>query len=140
MLTRDPLHAQPRVWGEPAEIAPDVFMYPAFVNTYALRTPAGLLLVDPGFGHASGSLQEAVRGWSDAPLNTALYTHGHVDHAFGLRGYDYVTTDTPTPSASSCVSAATPAAAPSAAHATSSSTAAKPAPSRPCPSDPPRPR
>ena len=54
MLTRDPLHAVPRVWGEPCEIAPDVFMHPAFVNTYALRTPAGLLLVDPGFGHAVG--------------------------------------------------------------------------------------
>jgi len=87
MLTRDPLHAAPRVWGEPGEIAPDVFMHPAFVNSYALRTPVGLLLVDPGFGHASNSLQQAVRQWSDAPLHTALYTHGHVDHAFGLRAF-----------------------------------------------------
>jgi glyoxylase-like metal-dependent hydrolase (beta-lactamase superfamily II) len=62
-------------------------MVPAFVNTYALRTPAGLLLVDPGFGHASDSVREAVRGWSDAPLHTAVYTHGHVDHAFGLRAF-----------------------------------------------------
>ena len=87
MLTTDPLHAQPRVWGDPGEIAPDVFLYPAFVNTYALRTPAGLLLVDPGFGHAAGAMHEAVRGWSDAPLHTAVYTHGHVDHAFGLRAF-----------------------------------------------------
>ena len=87
MLTTDPLHAAPRVWGDPGEIAPDVFMYPAFVNSYAMKTPAGLLLVDPGFGHASGSLQEAVRGWSAAPLHTAVYTHGHVDHAFGLRAF-----------------------------------------------------
>jgi glyoxylase-like metal-dependent hydrolase (beta-lactamase superfamily II) len=87
MLTRDPQHAAARVWGEAGEIAPDVFMVPAFVNTYALRTPAGLLLVDPGFGHASDSVREAVRGWSDAPLHTAVYTHGHVDHAFGLRAF-----------------------------------------------------
>jgi len=87
MLTRDPLHAAPRVWGEPGEIAPDVFMHPAFVNSYALRTPVGLLLVDPGFGHASNSLQQAVRQWSDVPLHTAVYTHGHVDHAFGLRAF-----------------------------------------------------
>ena len=87
MLTRDPLHAVPRVWGEPCEIAPDVFMYPAFVNTYAVKTPAGLLLVDPGFGHASETIREAVRAWSDAPLHTAVYTHGHVDHAFGLRAF-----------------------------------------------------
>jgi glyoxylase-like metal-dependent hydrolase (beta-lactamase superfamily II) len=87
MLTTDPLHAAPRVWGDPGEVAPDVFMYPAFVNSYALRTPAGLLLVDPGFGHASTSLREAVRQWSDAPLASAVYTHGHVDHAFGLRAF-----------------------------------------------------
>jgi glyoxylase-like metal-dependent hydrolase (beta-lactamase superfamily II) len=87
MLTTDPLRAQPRVWGEPAEIAPDVFMYPAFVNTYALKTPAGLLIVDPGFTHAAGAMREAVRGWSDAPLHSAVYTHGHVDHAFGLRAF-----------------------------------------------------
>jgi glyoxylase-like metal-dependent hydrolase (beta-lactamase superfamily II) len=87
MLTADPLHAQARVWGDPFEVAPDVFMFPAFVNTYALRTPAGLLLVDPGFGHASRPMHDAVRAWSDAPLHTAVYTHGHVDHAFGLRAF-----------------------------------------------------
>jgi glyoxylase-like metal-dependent hydrolase (beta-lactamase superfamily II) len=87
MLTRDPAHAAPRVWGDPCEIAPDVFMFPAFVNSYALRTPSGLLLVDPGFGHASDSLRQAVRQWSDAALHTAVYTHGHVDHAFGLRAF-----------------------------------------------------
>jgi len=87
MLTRDPVQATPRVWGKPGEIAPDVFMYPAFVNTYALRTPAGLLIVDPGFTHGSETVHEAIRGWSDAPLHTAVYTHGHVDHAFGLRAF-----------------------------------------------------
>lgn len=87
MLTTDPLNAQPRVWGDPGPIAPDVFLYPAFVNTYALRTPAGLLLVDPGFTHTTGAVHEAVRRWSDAPLHTAVYTHGHVDHAFGLRAF-----------------------------------------------------
>jgi glyoxylase-like metal-dependent hydrolase (beta-lactamase superfamily II) len=87
MLTRDPLHAAARVWGDTCEIAPDVLMIPAFVNTYALRTPAGLLLVDPGFVHTSDTVRDTVRGWSDAPLHTALYTHGHVDHAFGLRAF-----------------------------------------------------
>jgi glyoxylase-like metal-dependent hydrolase (beta-lactamase superfamily II) len=87
MVTHDPLRARARVWGRPAEIAPDLFMYPAFVNTYALRTPVGLLLVDPGFTHASDAIRTAVRAWSDAPLHTAVYTHGHVDHAFGLRAF-----------------------------------------------------
>jgi hypothetical protein len=87
MLTRDPAQATPRVWGESGEIAPDVFMVPAFVNTYALRTDGGLLIVDPGFGHTSATVRDAVRAWSDAPLHTAVYTHGHVDHAFGLRAF-----------------------------------------------------
>ncbi len=87
MLTREPGRATPRVWGTPGEVAPDVFMYPAFVNSYALRTPDGLLLVDPGFTHTSDAVREAVREWSDAPLHTAVYTHGHVDHAFGLRAF-----------------------------------------------------
>jgi glyoxylase-like metal-dependent hydrolase (beta-lactamase superfamily II) len=85
MVTTDPLTARPQLYGDPAEVAPDVFMHPAFVNTYALRTPAGVLLVDPGLGNLASSVHRAVRAWSDAPLHTAVYTHGHADHAFGLR-------------------------------------------------------
>ncbi|HVO24011.1 MAG TPA: alkyl sulfatase dimerization domain-containing protein [Candidatus Margulisiibacteriota bacterium] len=87
MVTTDPANASPRLYGTPQEVAPDVFMHPAFVNTYALRTPVGLLLVDPGLGNLADSVHQAVRGWSDAPLHTAVYTHGHADHAFGLRPF-----------------------------------------------------
>ena len=87
MLATDPLAATPAFFGEPGEVAPDVFMHPAFINTYALRTPDGLVLVDPGFGHTSRSVQDAVRAWSEAPLCVAVYTHGHADHAFGLRAW-----------------------------------------------------
>jgi glyoxylase-like metal-dependent hydrolase (beta-lactamase superfamily II) len=87
MLTTDPLSATPAFFGEPGEVAPDVFMHPAFVNTYAVRTPDRLVLIDPGFGHTSDAVQEAVRAWSTAPLRTAVYTHGHPDHAFGLRSW-----------------------------------------------------
>jgi alkyl sulfatase BDS1-like metallo-beta-lactamase superfamily hydrolase len=87
MVTDDPLHASPRFFGPSVEIAPDVFMHGTFVNTYAMRTPGGLVLVDPGLTHAALTVHEAVRRWSDAPLRVALYTHGHVDHAYGLRGF-----------------------------------------------------
>jgi len=87
MLVTDPLAASPRFYGPAGEVAPDVFMHPAFVNSYALRTPAGLLLVDPGLPQTSNPLQQAVRAWSDAPLATAVYTHGHADHAFGLEAF-----------------------------------------------------
>ena len=87
MLITDPLTATPAFFGEPGEVAPDVFMYPAFVNTYAVRTPDGLVLVDPGLTHTSDMIRGAVRAWSDAPLRVAVYTHGHADHAFGLRAW-----------------------------------------------------
>ena len=54
------------------------------MNTYALRTDIGVLLVDPGLLLGAHSVHRAVREWSTAPLHTAVYTHGHIDHAFGL--------------------------------------------------------
>ena len=87
MVTTDPATAKPRFTADPHVVAPDVFMHPAFVNTYAMATPGGLLLIDPGFGNLSRSVQSRVRAWSDAPLAVAVYTHGHADHAFGLRAF-----------------------------------------------------
>ena len=63
-------------------------MHPAFVNSYALRTPAGLAARSiPASARPATVLRKAVRAWSDAPLHTAVYTHGHADHAFGLRAF-----------------------------------------------------
>ncbi len=87
MLTSDPLHARLTLYAEPTEVAPGVLMHGAFINSYAVQTPDGLLLIDPGFAHLSDSLHQAVRAWSEAPLHTAVYTHGHADHAFGLAAF-----------------------------------------------------
>ena len=88
MVTDDPKNAVvPRLWAKANAVQPDVLMHTAFVNTYAVATGAGLLLVDPGLGANSAAVYEAVRDWSDAPLHTALYTHGHPDHAFGLAAW-----------------------------------------------------
>ena len=57
------------------------------MNTYALRTDVGLLLIDPGLLRNSKSVFAAIRAWSDAALHTVVYTHGHVDHACGLRAF-----------------------------------------------------
>ncbi len=62
-------------------------MHTAFVNTYAVTTSAGLVLIDPGLEGTTDQVRQAVRVWSDAPLHTAVYTHGHADHAFGLRSW-----------------------------------------------------
>jgi alkyl sulfatase BDS1-like metallo-beta-lactamase superfamily hydrolase len=66
------------------EIAPDLFFVQGFANVSALRTPAGLVLVDTGNWLSAGKSFEAVRAHTPDLVHTAVYTHGHVDHAFGL--------------------------------------------------------
>lgn len=53
------------------------------VNAVLFETDAGLVLVDTGMGPAGPAILEAMRSVSDKPLHTVIYTHGHVDHAFG---------------------------------------------------------
>ena len=68
------------------ELAPGIAFFKAFVNVTAVGTAEGLVLVDTGaYLPASHKLSyEAVRGWNRERLHTAIYTHGHVDHAYGL--------------------------------------------------------
>ena len=87
MVTTDPRHATPRFGAPPQEVAPGVLMHANFSNSYAVKTSAGLLLVDPGLARNSRSVHQAVRAWSDLPLHTAVYTHGHIDHAMGLSAF-----------------------------------------------------
>ncbi len=87
MVTSDPLHATPRFSGPAQQVAPGVFMHPVFVNTYAVQTPAGRLLIDPGTTRGAASVHAAIRGWSADAVHTAVYTHGHLDHAFGLKPF-----------------------------------------------------
>jgi glyoxylase-like metal-dependent hydrolase (beta-lactamase superfamily II) len=87
MVTTDPDRARPRVFAQPGALTDDVFMHPLFVNTYAMASSDGLMLIDPGIWQHTDTVHRAVRAWSDAPLHTAVYTHGHADHAFGLRAF-----------------------------------------------------
>jgi glyoxylase-like metal-dependent hydrolase (beta-lactamase superfamily II) len=87
MVTTDPVHAHVNMFAEPAEVAPDVLMSASFVNSYVVRLPSGLLIIDPGFEHTGPALFDAVRKWTDLPVVAAVYTHGHADHAFGLKPF-----------------------------------------------------
>jgi alkyl sulfatase BDS1-like metallo-beta-lactamase superfamily hydrolase len=60
----------------------------SFANVVALETADGLVLVDTGSYVSAGRSHELVRSWSGRPLHTAVYTHGHVDHAFGLPPFE----------------------------------------------------
>jgi alkyl sulfatase BDS1-like metallo-beta-lactamase superfamily hydrolase len=69
---------------ETEEIAPGLVFLQGFANVSALRSDAGLVLVDTGAYLTAGRSFEAIRRVETARLHAAVYTHGHVDHAFGL--------------------------------------------------------
>ncbi len=70
------------------ELAPKLGFMSAFSNVGVFDTGDGLVFLDTSsFFHAALVHQE-VRKWSDAPVHTAIYTHGHVDHVFGLTPFE----------------------------------------------------
>ncbi|MDI3390305.1 alkyl sulfatase dimerization domain-containing protein [Streptomyces sp. B-S-A8] len=67
------------------EVAPRTFVIqPGMANVALFETDEGLLLVDAGCAGDGPALLQTVRRISRLPLHTVVFTHGHVDHAFGL--------------------------------------------------------
>jgi glyoxylase-like metal-dependent hydrolase (beta-lactamase superfamily II) len=67
-----------------AEICDDVVFVPSFANVSAFATEDGLVLVDTASSFVAGAVHEELRRWSGQRLNTAVYSHGHIDHVFGV--------------------------------------------------------
>lgn len=60
----------------------------AFSNVAAVATEDGLVFIDTSSPFHAHKLFAAIRGWSDKRVHTAVYTHGHVDHVFGLGPFE----------------------------------------------------
>lgn len=75
-------------WGELAELDPSTAFVVAFANVSGFATAEGLVLVDTGSPFLAEWCHRAVRRWSDRPLSTAVFTHGHIDHVFGMDRYE----------------------------------------------------
>jgi alkyl sulfatase BDS1-like metallo-beta-lactamase superfamily hydrolase len=69
--------------GEYEEIADGVMFYRWFANVTAVKTREGLVMVDTGGYFNQAATVELLRKFSPDRVNTAIYTHGHVDHACG---------------------------------------------------------
>ncbi len=69
---------------EAEEVADGVAFVPSFANVSAVTTDDGLVLVDTGSAVLASSVHQALRAWTDQRLNTAVYSHGHIDHVFGV--------------------------------------------------------
>ncbi len=74
--------------GERCEVADATLFVHGFANSAVLTTDEGLVIVDSGSQAASGSIHASVRAWSDLPAHTVVFTHGHIDHCFGVERYD----------------------------------------------------
>ena len=67
-----------------AEICAGVAFLPAFANVTAIRTADGLVLVDTGSAFVARAIHDDLRRWTGERLHTAIYSHGHIDHVFGV--------------------------------------------------------
>ena len=69
------------------KVCEGVYFFKGFANTIVLETSAGLVMVDPA-GIVDVTIKyPAIRKVLSAPLNTAIFTHGHTDHVFGVGDY-----------------------------------------------------
>jgi len=67
-----------------AEVEQGVAFVPSFANVSAFATGDGLVLVDTGSSFVASAVHDTLRRWSADRLNTAVYSHGHIDHVFGV--------------------------------------------------------
>ena len=67
-----------------AEVRDGVAFLPSFANVTAFATGDGLVLVDTGSPFVAAAVHDELRRWSGQRLNTAVYSHGHIDHTSGM--------------------------------------------------------
>lgn len=88
-----------RITQELTELADGIALIESFSHVVVVNTGEGLVTFDAS-GAASGpAVVESLRAWSDEPVHSIVYTHGHLDHVGGSRAFaaDAEARDFPTP-------------------------------------------
>src|ERR1700675_3658476 len=73
--------------GGPVEVAERTWFQSRFSGVTAFETDDGIVLVDSGMAPLGPQLASMLREKTDAPIHTAIFSHGHVDHAYGLQAF-----------------------------------------------------
>ena len=55
----------------------------SFSHVVSLRTDDGLVCFDTSLRQMAPAVIESIRGWSEDPFHTLVFTHGHLDHVGG---------------------------------------------------------
>lgn len=82
--------------GGPVRVAERTWFASFGSGLTAFETDDGLMLVDSGTKAGSPTLAGQIREETSAPVNTAVFTHGHIDHAYGLTDFLVDGQDAPT--------------------------------------------
>jgi alkyl sulfatase BDS1-like metallo-beta-lactamase superfamily hydrolase len=88
-----------RITEELSELGDGVAIIESFSHVVVVDTGDGLVTFDSSGAQSGGRVVESLRAWSDDPVHTLVYTHGHVDHVGGSRSFaaDAAAHDRPTP-------------------------------------------
>lgn len=84
---QDPEQAKFFWSGGPVEVAERTWFVSFFSGVTGFETDEGLVLVDSGLSRLAPALDQMLRRKTSAPVHTAVFTQGHVDHAFGLAAF-----------------------------------------------------
>ncbi len=74
--------------GELHEVADGVALIDAFSNVIAFSTDRGLTLFDVSHELFAPTVLKSLREWTQQRVDTAVYTHGHVDHVTGSKVFE----------------------------------------------------
>jgi alkyl sulfatase BDS1-like metallo-beta-lactamase superfamily hydrolase len=74
--------------GELADLGGGRAFVAAFSNVAAFSTDDGMVLIDTSSPFLAGRVHDVLVEWRNDPLHTAVYTHGHIDHVFGVERYE----------------------------------------------------
>jgi glyoxylase-like metal-dependent hydrolase (beta-lactamase superfamily II) len=87
MVGKPPEEAKFFWTGGPVEVAERTWFASQLSGVTAFDTDEGIVLVDTGTSFFAPGLAERIRERTQAPVHTAVFTHGHVDHAYGLSAF-----------------------------------------------------
>ena len=75
------------------EVTDGVAFVKNLANSIAVTSGDGMLVVDTGHQLTASFIKDAIRTWTDEPLARAVWSHGHVDHVFGVDLYEQENAD-----------------------------------------------